>query len=185
MEFIYGTWPWYVSGPLIALVMFALLFMGKQFGVSSNLRTICTLGGAGSVSKFFKIDWKKETWNLLFVLGGAIGGFIASTFLSADSVSINPDVARQLSQDFNINSAGTAFLPPEIFSTAQLDQPGTIAILLVAGLLIGFGTRYAGGCTSGHAISGLSNLQFPSLLAVIGFFLGGLIMINLLYPIIF
>jgi uncharacterized membrane protein YedE/YeeE len=47
-------------------------------------------------------------------------------------------------------------------------------LLLVGGVLIGFGTRYAGGCTSGH-VSGLSNLQIPSLKAVIGFF-GGLIM---------
>lgn len=185
MDWIYGTWAWYISGPLIALVMFILLFLGKQFGVSTNLKTICTIGGAGKFSDFFKFDWKKESWNLLFVIGGAIGGFISTQFLSADTVTINPEVAQQLSTDFNIHSAGSAYLPPEIFSASHLTDPYHLAILIVAGILIGFGTRYAGGCTSGHAISGLSNLQLPSLIAVIGFFIGGLIMINLLFPLIF
>ncbi len=79
-------------------------------------------------------------------------------------------------------SAGKAYSPTEIFETMSVKN---IALLFVGGLLIGFGTRYAGGCTSGHAISGLSDLQLPSLIAVIGFFIGGLLMVHVLFPLIF
>tara|TARA_B100001059_G_C17722181_1_gene521333 strand:- start:347 stop:664 length:318 start_codon:yes stop_codon:yes gene_type:complete len=101
------------------------------------------------------------------------------------TVEINPKVAQQLSDDYNITSAGESYMPPEIFATDTLANPFIIAVLLIGGLLVGFGPRYAGGCTSGHAISGLSNLQLPSLIAVIGFFIGGLVMIHLIYPLIF
>lgn len=183
MNWITQPWPWYVSGPLIALVMFLLLFMGKQFGVSSNLRTMCTIGGAGKVADFFKIDWRTQRWNLLVILGAVIGGFIAANFLSnSTAVQINPDVAHHLAEDYGIYSAGEAYIPSEIFT---LSSSFNVVILLIAGILVGFGARYAGGCTSGHAISGLSNLQWPSLLAVVGFFIGGLIMIHVFFPLIF
>ena len=185
MNIIYEPWPWYVAGPLIALVMFLLLFAGKKFGMSSNLRTMCAAGGAGKVADFFKFNWKEERWNLLVVIGAVIGGFIASQFMSNNKVDINPKVSKQLSDDYQIDSSGKAYLPPELFSTEQLSNPSMLGVLLVGGLLVGFGARYAGGCTSGHAISGLSNLQFPSLLAVIGFFVGGLVMIHAIFPIIF
>lgn len=185
MEWIVGTWPWYVSGPLLALIMFALLFLGKEFGFSSNLRTLCTIGGAGKVADFFKIDWKAQRWNLLFMVGAVIGGFFAYQYLSKNTVAINPQVSEQLAEDYQITSGGSAYLPTEIYATDLLSDPKTLAILLLAGFMVGFGARYAGGCTSGHAISGLSNLQFPSLIAVIGFFIGGLIMVNLLFPFIF
>jgi uncharacterized membrane protein YedE/YeeE len=141
--------------------------------------------GAGKAADFFKFDWKAERWNLMVVLGAIIGGFIASNYMSDNTVEINPEIAQQLSNDYQIESAGEAYLPPEIFSTDALGDPFIIAILLIGGLLVGFGARYAGGCTSGHAISGLSNLQLPSLIAVIGFFIGGLVMIHLIYPLIF
>ncbi len=185
MDLIYEPWPWYVAGPLIALTMFILLFMGKQFGMSSNLRTVCTIGGAGKVADFFRFDWKKERWNLTVVVGAIIGGFLASNYMSNNTVQINPEIAQELSQKYNINSANEAYMPTEIFGTESLTNPFTLLILVVGGFLVGFGSRYAGGCTSGHAISGLSNLQMPSLLAVIGFFVGGLIMINFIYPFIF
>lgn len=185
MNWIYDPWPWYVAGPLIALTMFILLFAGKQFGMSSNLRTMCSMGGAGKVSDFFKFDWKAERWNLMVVLGAVIGGFIASLYLSDNTVEINPEVAQKLSQDYGIESAGQAYLPPELFASQQLTDPFVLAILVLGGFMVGFGARYAGGCTSGHAISGLSNLQLPSLIAVIGFFIGGLVMIHLLFPLIF
>ena len=185
MNWIYEPWPWYISGPLIALVMFVLLFVGKQFGMSSNLRTACAAIGGGKASDFFNFDWKSERWNLMVVLGAVIGGFIASSYLSDNKVEINPEIAQQLSNDYQINSAGESYLPPEIFAIDALSDPFTIFLLLIGGLLVGFGARYAGGCTSGHAISGLSNLQLPSLIAVIGFFIGGLIMIHFLYPLIF
>lgn len=178
-------WPWYVAGPLIALIMFILLLIGKQFGMSSNLRTVCSAMGAGKTSTFFKFDWRAERWNLIVVLGAIIGGFLASNYMSDNSVEINPDVAKQLAQDYNIKSTSEAYLPTEIFSVNQLSNPKIIMILLLGGFLVGFGTRYAGGCTSGHAISGLSNLQLPSFIAVIGFFIGGLIMVHFIYPLIF
>ncbi|MGB7393435.1 MAG: YeeE/YedE thiosulfate transporter family protein [Pricia sp.] len=185
MDWIYEPWPWYVAGPLIALTMFVLLFAGKQFGMSSNLRTMCSMGGAGKAADFFRFDWKKERWNLTVVIGAVIGGFIASQYLSNNTVEINPKVAAELSQDYGIESAGDAYLPPEIFAAENLGDPFILAILILGGFMVGFGARYAGGCTSGHAISGLSNLQLPSLIAVIGFFIGGLIMIHLLFPLIF
>lgn len=184
MDFIIEPWPWYVSGPLIALTMFVLLFVGKQFGMSSNLRTACSIGGAGKVSKFFRFDWKSQRWNLIVVAGAIIGGFLSNQYLSDNTVEINPDVAEKL-ETYGINSAGDAYLPTELFGMEQLSNPKVLAILLIGGFFVGFGARYAGGCTSGHAISGLSNLQLPSLIAVIGFFIGGLVMIHFLYPIIF
>lgn len=185
MNWIYDPWPWYIAGPLVAFTMFLLLFSGKQFGMSSNLRTMCAVGGAGKIASFFKFDWRKERWNLTVVLGAIIGGFLASKYMSNNIVEINPKVAMQLSQDYGIKSANKVYLPTEIFSVEKLSDPFTLTILIISGFLVGFGARYAGGCTSGHAISGLSNLQLPSLIAVIGFFVGGLVMVHLLFPLIF
>jgi len=177
-------WAWYVSGPLIALTMFVLLFVGKQFGMSSNLRTMCTIGGAGKVSNFFRFDWKSQRWNLIVVAGAVIGGFISNQYLSNNQVEVNPKVAEKL-ETYGINSANEAYMPKELFGMEQLSNPKVLAILVIGGFLVGFGARYAGGCTSGHAISGLSNLQLPSLIAVIGFFIGGLVMIHFIFPILF
>ncbi len=185
MNILYEPWPWYVGGPLIALVLFLLLFAGKQFGMSSNLRTACAAMDADKLSDYFNYDWKSKRWNLLVVLGAAMGGFIASHYMSNSAVAINSDVAQQLATDYKITSAGEAYLPSEIFSLEALGDPFNIAILLLGGMMVGFGARYGGGCTSGHGISGLSNLQRPSLIAVLGFFIGGLIMVHLLYPLIF
>jgi len=185
MNLIFEPWPWYVSGPMIALVMFLLLMVGKNFGMSSNLRTLCTICGADKTTDFFKFDWKAQRWNLTVVLGAIIGGFIASHFLSTDTaVAINPDTVNDL-QSLGFNSAGKAYLPTELFDTSAFTDIKSLAILAIGGLLVGFGTRSAGGCTSGHAISGLSNFQLPSLIAVIGFFIGGLTMIHFIYPLIF
>lgn len=185
MDLIYGHWPWYVSGPLMALTMFALLFVGKQFGMSSNLRTVCAIAGAGKKVGFFNYDWKSHKWNLIVVAGSIIGGFIASNYLSDGSVAIAPETAKQLAEDYNILNAGDTYLPGKLFSIEALSDPFTLFLLIIGGVLVGFGARYAGGCTSGHAISGLSNLQLPSLIAVIGFFIGGLTMIHLIFPILF
>lgn len=185
MEWILEPWPWYISGPLIAGIMFLLIFGGKSFGMSSNLRTMCTIGGAGKFADFFDFDWKSQRWNLVVVAGAIAGGFIGANFLSADSaVNINPDTVTTL-ENLGFESAGEAYLPTELFANGALTDPKSLAILLIGGILIGFGARYAGGCTSGHAISGLSNLQLPSLIAVMGFFIGGLIMVHLLFPLIF
>ncbi|WP_299759443.1 YeeE/YedE thiosulfate transporter family protein [uncultured Pontibacter sp.] len=184
IEFLSQPWPWYTSGTLIALVMVLLLFFGKSFGFSSNLRVICSACGAGKHVKFFDFNWRSQVWNLLFLVGAVLGGVISSQFLAGDApVAISQETIRDLSAlGF---SAPDDLQPEEIFSMEALFSVKGFLLLLVGGFMIGFGSRYAGGCTSGHAISGLSNLQLPSLIAVIGFFIGGLITTYFLLPLIF
>lgn len=184
IEFISNPWAWYVSGPAIALIMFLLLWVGGNFGVSSTLRSICSIGGAGKHSSFFQFDWKKDIWNLVFVLGAIIGGYIASNFLSnTQPIAISQSTIKDLG-DLGIAFDGE-LVPSALFAWDNLMSLKGFLIIVVGGFLVGFGSRWAGGCTSGHAISGLSNMQLPSLIAVIGFFIGGLIMTFLLFPIIF
>lgn len=184
MQFLFEPWPWYVAGPMITLVMLLLLWFGKTFGVSSNLRSICSMMGAGKIASFFDFNWKVQSWNLVFIAGGILGGFIAKQFLFLDSgVALNENTVQAIN-DWGINYTGEQFLPSELFGSGVWSDWKTILYLLVGGVLVGFGTRYAGGCTSGHAISGLSNLQLPSLVAVIGFFIGGLVMTHLLLPVL-
>ena len=184
IEFLSQPWPWYVSGPLISLVMFLLLRFGGNFGVSSTLRSMCSMVGAGKHCEFFDFNWKEQRWNLLVVLGAMLGGFVAVHFMSdATNVALNPKTIEQLSQ-MGIDAPNGKLLPDALFSSSVFQSPKSIIILLVGGILIGFGTRYAGGCTSGHAIMGLSNLQLPSLIATISYMAGGFIMANLILPFI-
>ena len=185
MEFIVQPWPWYVSGPLIAITLLLLVLFGKTFGMSSNLRTMCTIVGAGKYASFFEFDWKSQRWNLTVVLGAIIGGFIAVHFLSDGSpINLSENTITDLNS-LGFEDVGKNILPSEIYSWENILTLKGMSILIIAGFLVGFGTRYAGGCTSGHAITGLSNLQLPSLIAVIGFFIGGLIMTHLILPLIF
>ncbi|NLP57827.1 YeeE/YedE family protein [Lutibacter sp. B1] len=185
MEFISQPWAWYVAGPVIALVMFLLFYFGERFGVSSNLETFCSIGGAGKFVDYFKIDWKQNVWNLIFIAGSIAGGFIATQWLSTtEVVDINTQTVKDLA-DIGIANAGTSYLPDEIFSIETMLTLKGFIILIVAGFMVGFGARWAGGCTSGHAIVGLSNLEIPSVISVIGFFIGGLIMTWFILPLIF
>jgi hypothetical protein len=165
--------------------MFILIYFGKTFGMSSNLKTFCAIGGAGKKTEFFNYNWRQHKWNLIVVLGAVIGGFFAHFFLSNPiNIDLNPETVEHLKQ-LGFKNAGKSLVPPEIYSWEYVLSIKGLAILLLGGFLVGFGTRYAGGCTSGHGISGLSSLQLPSLIAVIGFFIGGLIMVHLFFPIIF
>jgi uncharacterized membrane protein YedE/YeeE len=185
MDFILSPWPWYVSGPLIAITMFVLLYLGKNFGMSSNMRTLCTMCGADKTSSFFKFNWRNQQWNLMVMVGAIIGGFIAAHYLGADqSPELNPKTTTQLAS-MGIHSVGKDYVPTELFGTEAFKDPKVVAILMIGGLLVGFGSRYAGGCTSGHSISGISNLQVPSMIATAGFFIGGIIMIHFIFPFIF
>lgn len=180
LELFKQPWPWYISGTSIAFVLILLLFFGKSFGVSSNLRTICTIAGAGKRVKFFDFDWKTQRWDLLFLAGSVIGGVISSSLLQNDEpLNLSHSPIRDL------NSLGIAFNgglnPSELFGKEVFGSGKGIILLLLGGVLVGFGAKYTGGCTSGHAISGLSNLQTPSLIAVLGFFSGGLIMTHVLF----
>lgn len=185
MDILFQPWAWYVSGPLIALVLFFFFYFGKNFGISTNLETMCTIAGAGKISDYFKKDWKERDWALVFIVGLIIGGYVAVNYLSTTTtIDLNPDTVKDLA-DLGFSSAGNSFVPNEIFSIESMLTLKGFIILLVAGIFIGFGTRYAGGCTSGHAITGLSSLQLPSLIAVIGFFIGGLLMTWIFFPLIF
>ncbi|MFD0761883.1 YeeE/YedE family protein [Lutibacter aestuarii] len=185
MEFISQPWPWFVAGPIIAAITFLLFYFGKRFGVSSNLETLCSIAGAGRFTDYFKIDWKQNTWNLIFIAGAIAGGFIATHWFSPTQiVELNPQTIQDLSE-IGIQNAGATYLPDEIFSIETMLSLKGFFILIVAGFMVGFGARWAGGCTSGHAIVGLSNLEIPSLISVIGFFIGGLIMTWLILPLIF
>jgi uncharacterized membrane protein YedE/YeeE len=145
---------------------------------------MCTIAGAGKSVKFFDFDWKTQKWNLMFLIGSVIGGYIAANFLSSPA-----DLALSAATITDLKELGISFEgglnPDELYSTNALSEPKTWALLIFGGLMVGFGSRYAGGCTSGHAISGLSNLQVPSLIAVIGFFIGGLTMTYFIMPLLF
>lgn len=185
IEFISQPWPWYIAGPVIGLLMLVLLYFGETFGISGNLRTMCSMMGAGRVASFFRFDWKQQSWNLVLILGAVLGGFVTNQYLSnEDKIDLSPASESTL-QAMGFQDIGHAFVPPEIFGMEALSTLPGVLFLVVGGIFVGFGTRYAGGCTSGHAITGLSNLQLPSLIAVIGFFIGGLFGTHFIIPLFF
>lgn len=183
LAFLKQPWPWYISGPLIGLMVPLLLVLGnKSFGVSSSLRHICAACVPAKIP-FFQYDWKKEAWNLFFVAGVLIGGFIAMQLLSDPAgVKVNPKLVAELSgygiTDYN------GLVPKQLFNWNNLLTVKGFVMLVLGGFMVGFGTRYAGGCTSGHSIMGLSALQLPSLIATCCFMVGGFIMANLILPFI-
>ena len=183
IEFIKQPWPWYIAGPLIGLTVPALLIIGnKSFGISSSLRHICASCMPANIP-FFKYDWKKEVWNLFFVFGIFLGGAIAINLLSnPNPIEVNPKLAQELA-GYGITNFNN-LVPEDIINWQSLFTLKGFLLMVVGGFLVGFGTRYAGGCTSGHAIMGLSNLQLPSLIATISFMIGGFIMANLILPFI-
>ena len=174
-------WPWYIAGPLIGLTVPVLLTIGnKSFGISSSLRHICASCFPANI-KFFKYDWKKEAWNLFFVAGILVGGILAVAFLgSNEPIQINENLRAELAT-YGVTEI-SSLVPSQIFNFESLFTLRGFVMMVVGGFLVGFGTRYAGGCTSGHAIMGLSNLQMPSLIATCCFMAGGFIMANFALP---
>lgn len=183
IEFLKEPWAWYVAGPLIGLTVPALLILGnKSFGVSSSLRHICASCLPANIP-FFKYEWKKEIWNLLFVFGIFLGGVITVNLLSnPDPIAVNPKLVAELAT-YGITNYDN-LVPTDIMNWETLFSLKGFLMMVVGGFLVGFGTRYAGGCTSGHSIMGLANLQWPSLVATMSFMVGGFIMANLILPII-
>lgn len=181
MEILYQPWSWWAAGIVIGLTVPALLILGnKHFGLSANLRHACAACLPANV-KFFQYDWKKEMWNFFFVGGIIAGAVIASTVLAnPEPVKIAPELATEL-QGYGIDDY-SGMLPAQLFSWESIFTVRGLIMLVFGGFLVGFGSRYAGGCTSGHAIMGLSDLQVPSLIATISFMIGGFLMANFILP---
>ncbi|GAA0881112.1 YeeE/YedE family protein [Algoriphagus jejuensis] len=175
LHWLSQPWPWYVAGPMIGLTVPALLLLGnKTFGISSSLRHICAACVPAGIP-FFSYNWKKEIWNLLFVLGIGVGGFIAANFLADPSAIVISEATQADLRALGITDF-TTLMPTDIFSWEQIGTGKGLLFFVIGGFLVGFGTRYAGGCTSGHAIMGISNLQWPSVIATIFFMIGGFLM---------
>ena len=184
LDFLNEPWPWYVAGPLIGLfVPLLLIFGNKSFGISSSLRHICAMCVPMKIN-YFNYDWKSEKWSLFYVVGILIGGYLASTHMMGDG---RVDISEHTVQDLtNLGiSDFSSYLPDDLFNWNILLSAKGLIFMVLGGFLVGFGTRYANGCTSGHSISGLSNLQFGSLVATISFFVGGLVMTHFVFPLIF
>ncbi len=176
-------WPWYVAGPLIGLTVPALLILGnKNFGISSSLRHICASCMPANIP-FFKYNWRKEVWNLFFVFGIFVGGIITAMFFTnPNPIEVHPNLAKELAS-YGITDFRN-LVPSELMNWESLFTLRGLVMMVGGGFLVGFGTRYAGGCTSGHSIMGIANLQLPSLIATISFMVGGFLMANVLLPII-
>ncbi|MCE7055661.1 YeeE/YedE family protein [Algoriphagus sp. AGSA1] len=175
INWISQPWPWYVAGPLIGLTVPALLILGnKSFGISSSLRHVCAICVPAKIP-FFQYNWRKETWNLVFVLGVFIGGFVATSFLSdPNEIVISDETQKELAAMGITDFSG--LMPTDVFSWENIFTLKGLVFFVLGGFLVGFGTRYAGGCTSGHSIMGISSLQWPSLVATMFFMFGGFLM---------
>jgi uncharacterized membrane protein YedE/YeeE len=183
LSFLSRPWPWWIAGPLIGLTVPLLLILGnKTFGVSSSLRHICAAIFPSRIP-FFSYQWKRESWNLFFVVGILTGGFISGILLQdPNPVKLNASLVSSLHDQGVKDFSG--LMPADLFSWQSLLTVKGLILVVAGGFLVGFGTRYAGGCTSGHSISGLANLQWPSFVATICFMVGGFVMANFVLPIV-
>jgi len=179
IEWIKQPWPWWVAGPIIGLTVPILLIIGnKSFGISSSLRHVCAMCVPANIP-FFTYNWKKEMWNIVFVIGILIGGFVATTFFANPETIVVAQATQQDLAALGITDY-SSLMPAEIFNWSNLFTVKGLIFFVLGGFLVGFGTRYAGGCTSGHAIMGISSLQWPSLVATIFFMIGGFLMTHFL-----
>lgn len=183
MDFLSSFWPWYIAGPLIGLyVPLLYLLINRHFGISSTFRDICAATLRPAIP-YFQYNWKEHRWRLLFVGGIIIGGFLAHPTLDLPAFSqISRDTIDKLSalgvQDYS------TMVPRDLFSWASLGTLRGFMLIVVGGFLVGFGTRYAGGCTSGHSIHGIANFQRASIIATMCFFIGGLFSTYVVLPLI-
>jgi uncharacterized protein len=183
IEFIRQPWPWYVAGPIIGLTVPVLLLAGnKTLGISGTLRQVCAMCFPANIP-FLKYNWKDQLWNLFFAAGLLIGGFIGGVLLKPETpMPLSSKTVGEL-RSYGISDM-QGILPADIFSWSQLLTWQHLLIVVGGGFLVGFGTRYSGGCTSGHGIFGLSTFQWPSLVAVILFFISGILTANFLLPLL-
>lgn len=184
LELIKQPWHWAVAGTLIGLIVPALLLIGnKKLGVSSSMRHLCAICIPKNIP-FFKYDWKKEIWNLFFVVGILLGGFIAAQFLTNPNEIVITETTKEILAEYGITDFSQS-MPIQIFSVENIFTLRGFFFFVVGGFLVGFGSRYAGGCTSGHSIMGLATFQLPSLIATCCFMIGGFFTANVILPIIF
>jgi uncharacterized membrane protein YedE/YeeE len=180
-----NPWPWYVSGPLIGLFVPLLLLLGnRQLGMSGSLRAICAATVPGRV-EFFKYDWRTSgLWNVALAMGIVVGAVVAVSVLGGGATpALSPRtrdaiVALGLAQP-------SGLVPATLFSWKALLTLRGAACVIGGGFLVGLGSSYAGGCTSGHGVMGLAALQVASVIALGGIFAGGLLMTFVIMPAIF
>ena len=181
LELLHSPWPWYVSGPIIGFMVPLLLLVGnRSFGISQNLEHLCAISQPRIVHiRFFKYDWRPSLWSLIFATGVPIGGWLAGVvFTNPQPIELSSAAIQQFSA-WGLKDM-TMLNPPELFSFSW----SSIPLLIISGILIGFGTRYASGCTSGHAITGISTFQIQSVYAVIGIFAGGMLASHWIVPLL-
>ncbi len=197
-EFISQPWSWWMGGVVIGLTLYLLLKFNKDFGLSANLRTMCAADGAGKYADFFEYDWGKQGWNLMVALGAMFGGYVAANYFGGDGMAhvsqAAVDTLNEIAGQNLLTTENVPIVPGQdvihetipdfwnLYSWKSIFTLRGLIVIIGGGFLVGFGARYAGGCTSGHAISGIANMQLPSLVAVIGFFTGGLIMTWFILP---
>ncbi len=156
-----AAWPWWVAGPAIGLVVTLLAWVtGKALGVSTGYGTLCAVG---SRLALFRAREFSETWRLWFIAGLPLGGLVASL----------------ASGDF---SPGLTFGTLDVLTRDSLAAKA--GLLLGGGTLVGAGARWAGGCPSGHSIVGIAQGAASSLIATMGFMVGGVVVFNLLATIL-
>ena len=145
-----GQWSPWISGALIGLMVPALyLIVGRRFGISSSLRHIGAMCAPNAKAEYLRLhNWRDHSWCLFFVGGIILGAFVATNLITSNPLPVLPEAASSVDG---------------------------VVRLGFGGALVGFGTRYAGGCTSGHTISGISNLNPASMVATASFFAGGLV----------
>jgi hypothetical protein len=145
---------------------------------------MCAIVAPGR-NAFLRYDWKRTgLWNLVFALGILIGGFIVSNFMTPSDYAVAiSDATRTDLAALGITDLG-GLAPRQLFDWSSLLTLRGLLVVVGGGFLVGFGSRWAGGCTSGHGITGLASFQLPSLVAVIGFFVGGVAVSFLLLPLI-
>lgn len=157
--------PWYIAGPLIGLMVPLLLFVReKQFGLSSSYRYI----GSFILPKnsYFNYDRSKDAWQVHFAIGIVCAAVLIFQFDLYTPQNL--DSSKEYLRHFQ-----------EVYSLQNW------LMFAVGGIFVGFGARYAGGCTAGHCIMGNSILSLSSILSTCMFFAGGLIVSHFVLPYLF
>jgi hypothetical protein len=169
----------------MGLMVPVLLVIGnRQFGTSGSLRGLCAAIAPGKI-EFFNYDWRNVSgWSIALVAGVFLGGVIAATLLGVTSPAISPATRDALAR-LGLGSEPTGLAPAALFSWKALLTVRGVTCIVGGGFLAGFGATYAGGCTSGHGITGLASRQLPSLIAVVAIFAGGIATTFVLMPLIF